>query len=131
MTDRPDFDPDWPHGHQTRDGRKARILTKDLLSSDYPLAVAITSSLNTGYEKLERYTLDGRYSYGHSEHAPFTLVNAPEPKKQFQAWANVYLERENKIVVTYSYPTRELADKNAAKSRIACVFLDFKEGDGL
>jgi len=71
MTTNPDFDLDWPHGHQTRAGQKARILARDLSSPHYPLAVAIAYLENEGYEKLEKYTLDGRYYHNYqAEQSP-------------------------------------------------------------
>ena len=42
-------------------------------------------------------------------------------------WVNV--SRWNNKVITCSYPTKEKADKDACKDRIACV--EVKEGDGL
>lgn len=35
-----DFDPDWPHGHVTRDGHKARIICRDAKGSQ-PLVVLV------------------------------------------------------------------------------------------
>lgn len=45
-------------------------------------------------------------------------------------WVNFYPEHGS-LVYDYSHKTREAADKDAGSSRLACVEVKFKQGDGL
>lgn len=54
------------------------------------------------------------------------LELAPPPKARVRGWLNMYPAGEN-----WFYATKEIADKKAGTSRIACVYIDFEEGVGL
>lgn len=71
--------------------------------------------------------LDGRYN-AHQPH-PFDIVAVtpkPEPKR-IRGWVNVYDEGRG----CWRYDTKEEADRNAFGSRVACVYIDVAEGEGL
>lgn len=67
------FDPNWPHGHVTRDGRKARIICADR-KGDAPILALVTQS--HGEEYVFAYRPDGQW---HSRGAHLNLLNAPPP----------------------------------------------------
>lgn len=115
----PEFTLDWPHGHVTRNGRKARIICTDAKDADYPV-VALVEDETTG-EYAEHFTAKGEY-YSSGEKNSLDLLNAPAPKREW--WVNVYADGK-----TSTWGARETADKYATKSRIACVHVT--EGDGL
>lgn len=111
MTDKP-FDPTKPV--QTRDGRKARIICTDMKNSYSPIVVLIAETENS--ESLTARAADGRCSnftlaYG-------DLVNVPTKRK---AWINIY------PVGPYRHPDKELADLNAAPSRLDCIEIEWEE----
>lgn len=56
-----EFDPDWPHGHVTREGREARIICKDRICKDFPI-IALIDYTDQGYESLTLYTKSGKVS---------------------------------------------------------------------
>lgn len=102
-----DFDPNWPHGHVTRDGRKARIVCTNA-RSQWP----IVASVDHGDCEI---VLRG---------GPDDFVNAPAPKRAW--WVNVYGGTGR---FADGYETRDGADAGAYPGRIACVHVT--EGDGL
>ena len=68
---------DWTKPIQTRDGRSARLLCKDLKGArGYPVVVALLDE--RGYESLEHYTLGGQYLTGDDEENDHDLINLPE-----------------------------------------------------
>ena len=67
----------------TRDGRKARIICKDLKANKYPIVAAVLGA--DGVEFPHTYTLDGIYSEG--EESGFDLMILPEKK---EGWVNLY-----------------------------------------
>lgn len=75
-----DFDPNWPHGHVTRDGRKAEVQPRRLLHPEYPILAVIISE--TGVETVDRFAADGRWLSGDS--GPDDLLNAPAPKRVWE-----------------------------------------------
>ena len=112
-----DFDPNWPHGHVTRDGRKARVVCMDANThGDCPI-IALCSD-DAGRELATIHKSDGRF-YGASR--GFDLLNAPAPKREW--WVNVYADGRAR-----TFSSRGDADI-AACDRIACVHVT--EGDGL
>jgi len=72
-----DFDPAWPHGHQTRDGRKARVICTDA-KGRWPI-IALTMD-GDGNELPLWCGSDGR-----CEPYASRLINAPPPK--WKVWA--------------------------------------------
>jgi hypothetical protein len=114
-----DFDPNWPHGHITRDGRKARIICTDA-ESNFPI-VALVDGI------AQHFTPAGQYRVGSLNH--LDLLNAPAPKRKVRMdqWMNVYADG------AYLYATKAAADDNAWNDRIACIHIDreVEEGEGL
>jgi len=110
----PEFTIDWPHGHVTRDGRKARIVCTDAKGL-YPFVALIDDGK---HEFSNRVNCNG-VSYSCTD---YDLINAPAQKREF--WMNVYEDG-----ASHTYPTKEDADDFAELNRIACVHVT--EGDGL
>lgn len=109
-----DFDPNWPHGHVTRDGRKARIVCTDA-KGDNPIVALIDCG---EHEYTIMVKTDGSYLFGdHSR-----LINAPPPKREW--WVNVYRDR-----IATVHDTEDAARAWHAGDRLACVHVT--EGDGL
>lgn len=57
---RENFNPDWPHGHETVSGHPATIIKRDL-RGEYPLVVVVD---NGDEEEVETYSEDGTYLFG-------------------------------------------------------------------
>ena len=99
----------------TRDGRKARIYAVDG-SEGYPIHGAVRYMdgwINRSWKD------DGRF-YGHSKSEEDLM---PPKRKE---WVNV-----NAGGVLLLYPTRKEADNNAGNGRIACIEIEYHEGQGL
>jgi hypothetical protein len=75
-----EFDPKWPHGHTTRDGKEARIYALDGAGS-YPIHGAIKVG-----EKWEgrQWQINGSWRMGSRADAT-DLINA-----QVERWGNIY-----------------------------------------
>lgn len=112
------FDPNWPHGHLSG-GHKARIICTDAKG---PTPIVALLETTTG-EVARLYSSSGR----HELDASINLVNAPAPKRKFVRWVNMYEHKS----WCYSHITKETADHEAASQRIACVRVEFEEGEGL
>lgn len=122
------FDPNWPHGHVTRDGRKARVICTDsgisLEGAPFPVAAIVQGHAHS----IPVFTADGRYHVlGES---PTDLQNAPAPKRKVRVkgWVNVYPESQS-----FCIGGKEAADRFALHDRIACIEIDreVEEGEGL
>ena len=123
------FDPNWPHGHVTRDGRKARVICTDsgisLEGAPFPVAAIVQGHAHS----IPVFTADGRYHVlGES---PTDLQNAPAPKRKVRVkgWVNVYLGDHSIL-----HHSRAAADTCASDDhRIACIEIDreVEEGEGL
>lgn len=118
-----DFDPDWPHGHVTRAGRKARILSE--IAGKAPYAYAAAYIDRHGYEQASTFTADG--CFWADTISDDDLLNAPVPKRKFVKWVNFYKHNG----VFYSFNEKTDADRNTSPNRIACIRVEFEEGDGL
>jgi hypothetical protein len=115
-----EFDPNKPV--QFRNAlEKVRILATDF-QSDFPIVIAVLR--DDGTEEIRGRRADGRV-YPNKEDFN-DIVNVPE---KHERWANIY----NMAQQSYSvlYPTREEADRNAVPGRVACVRLEYTEGEGL
>jgi hypothetical protein len=81
------FDPKWPHGHVTRDGKKATVLKTDLANNTRPLVVVVMNTDNEeiaiSYPPKGNYWLDGSTS-------GWDILNAPIPKKKMKVAVIVY-----------------------------------------
>lgn len=72
---------------------------------------------------------DGNIIDSHDEPVKFYLRPAPRKTK---GWHNIYIDNNcDRIAFSYIYESREEADSNAVKGRIACIFREFTEGEGL
>ena len=111
------FDPTKPV--QTRDGRKARIICRDLLNSNQPIVAAITDG---DKEFTTHHCEDGRFLTAPTD-SRHDLISVPEKRK---VWVNI-----NSSGSTYSYQCREAADEMADSRRIACKEIEYYEGEGL
>jgi len=119
------FDPDWPHGHVTVDGRKARIVSKEHKGRRGETIIAIVT--NDICEEVKTYLPNGEWIKGPYDGC--NLLNAPAPKRKFVRWVNMY-ERDG--VVAFSYKNKRTADvAGEGENRIACIRVEFEEGDGL
>lgn len=116
-----DFDPDWPHGHiaHKNGSEQAARYLGGIEHEGYPYAFAVRK-WDGGDEELWVVSETGHSpQYG-------SVVNAPAPKRKFVMWMNCY-EKD----CAYVYSSRALADQQAASERIACVRVEFEEGEGL
>lgn len=103
---------------QTRDGRKARLICVDAKGA-LPL-VALVLQPDSG-EGIASYHLDGTHPYSHD------LINAPVTHKRFVNFS----KDKRGVFVGGDYATRREADDWGSPERIACIEIEFKEGDGL
>lgn len=119
------FDPKWPHGHVTRDGKKARVICTD--RQGYCSVIALISE--SGKEHPRSFHENGR-CYPEAD-CPDDLINAPAPKRKVRVdgWLNVFDDGD---LYWYLYQTREAADDHA-RDRIACIHIEHEveEGEGL
>lgn len=116
-----DYDPDWPYGF-TVDDKPVRVLATDL-EGHLPIAVCGVM-MDNGFEAVIRFTAQGRGWY---MSRPVCLRNRPAPKKRIRGWVNISPSGYGSRI----YPNREVADWLSTESRIACVYIDFEEGEGL
>ena len=82
------FDPNWPHGHVTRDGRKARIICTDLRDGQGRtrlVAVLECDAERHAGEVVQRYFPDGTLSDPNfGGQTASDLLNAPAPKRKIR-----------------------------------------------
>lgn len=121
------FDVDWPHGHVTKDGCKARIVCRDLRSEQGSIVAAVTTHTGSS-EIVVAYFSDGKV-FQEGENL-YDLFNAPPPKPRIKGWLNVYDTGE-----VIRLLTRSEADLQArtwtCRRRVACIPIDIEEGEGL
>lgn len=109
---------DWTQEFQeTMNGRKVRILCRDA-RGQFPIVGIIIVDLDT--DRVMRWTEDG-HAYKNGLHSPVDL--RPLPTKKQVRWENCYPEGE-----FYTYSSREEADRHAASDRIACIRVEYAEG---
>ncbi len=111
------FDPSKPV--QTRDGRKARIIATDRQGHE-PLIALVTEP--QGHECIYAFQPSGVCHPRAPGHAD-DLVNIVEKHVR---WINIYNGG-----CSVPHKTKPEADLNAAGSRIACLRVEFEEGEGL
>jgi hypothetical protein len=66
------FDPNWPHGHVTRDGQKVEIVRTNLIGA-HPIAAILT--FKAGHQLIRQFTEDGEFLCGMVH--DLDLINAP------------------------------------------------------
>lgn len=105
---------------KTRDGRDVRILCTDAQLYDGRTIVAVING------SIAMLFPDGQ-GYPRSMvpriELPYDLVNVPEKRK---VWLNLY-----ELGSAFCYPSKDIADEQAGKDRIACVEVEYTEGEGL
>ena len=108
------FDPRKPV--QTRDGGSARIICTDRADADYPIVALLEDE-----QCAMTFTKTGQ-AWAGSE-SPCDLINIPERR---ELWVNVYSTGWGG-----AHPTRTEADAGAFRDRIACVRVEYTNGEGL
>ena len=114
--------------YRTRDGREVRIYSVDG-GGHYPVHAATKSG--DGWS-VSKWASDGRYNTSVAE-SPSDLIEV-KPRIRMERWVNVYPNaKASEWVVSYPYSSREYADQQRGRSRIACVKVEIycEEGDGL
>lgn len=112
----------WRDGWQTRDGRPVRIIMWDNGHPTHPVIA------RTGREEGEVFCCraDGTWGGGSN---PLDLI--PRPKKH-KVWVNVYHDSSHlPFYFGYAFPNKERAVGAACPGRIACIEVEFTEGEGL
>ena len=109
------FDPTKPV--RTRDGRPARIVCTDRAGAKSLVSMVMEPD---GYELIFTHYADGAAECGGE--SDYDLINIPE---RHVRWVNVY---QGQVTL---YCSKEGADYAARDDRIACVRIEFEEGEGL
>lgn len=107
----------------TRDGRKVRVLCTDL-KGVHPIVGVVTRA--DGEEVVLTWLPDGRLSFNVA--CPGDLINVPE---RHVRWVNVYRGLDGRMWGASLCVSREMADAHADCNRIACLRIEFEEGQGL
>lgn len=107
----------------TRDGKKATEVVFLKTADDLYVVIAVVDG------KVLSYTKDGKYWASKSADQN-DLFMAP---KKVKGWMNVYTTIRDSAVASSSavYKTRKDADVNATSGRLACIEVEFEEGQGL
>jgi hypothetical protein len=110
---------DWGKPIQTRDGRQARRI--GVLDQHYLAArnVVAARSMDGSCEYLLLAT-----DLGAVNGSDCDIVNAPQKHVR---WVNIYETQCGE----HFFKSREAADQHAHHTRIACVRIEFTEGEGL
>lgn len=103
--------------YRTRDGREVRIYAVDG-EGVYPVHGSI---LEDGLWCPNQWKPDGNFTLSGGSH-PSDLI---EVKHKHVWWVNMY---SNQAV---GYFSKEKADLMASASRLACIRIEFEEGEGL
>ncbi len=109
-----------------RDGGKVVIWTTQAKGGAYPVRGEYEAN---GKWFSARWTIEGEYRADRRPH-PLDLINPPE---EIEGWVNLddtpFLNGINSAAQVWA--NKPLADKMANPSRIACIKVKFKEGEGL
>lgn len=109
---------------QTRDGRKVRIICTDgpAFCGEQPITGFIE-----GNNIADNWQAGGNYwrkcTIGQLDQSK-DLINVPEKRV---VWVNIY---EQPLAIA-AHGSRGTADKSASVGRIACVRVEFTEGEGI
>ncbi len=107
-------------------GEKAVFVGENAFNPTYPLVFA--HELDKG--KIYPYTIDGKF-YFDGRPSNWNIIGEwpPEPKK-VKGWVNVYKGQDYSAAVIFD--SKEKADKQRhVPNRIACIPIEFTEGEGL
>src|SRR3990167_4901835 len=111
--------------YKTRNGMDVRILCTDKIHAPSVVGLVL---LPSGKESLGLWHSDGAV---HSQgiESPDDLI---EVKEKRVLWINIYKSKigPNEIL-SFSYSTKNDADESASTNRIACVKVEYENGDGL
>ena len=95
--------------------------------SEETVAAAVMTGVDEGEEIILTYFADGRYFEDETNENDLLEV-----RPKVTGWINVYEKgRMHTERVSNVHPTKEAADRGAARGRIACVQITLHEGDGL
>jgi hypothetical protein len=85
-----------------------------------------------------RWTEDGKYTFGASLPSSYDLIPVAE---KYERWVNVYKNSQGQLFTDEPWicESREAADRRTRRAwiesvpapRIACLYLQFHEGDGI
>lgn len=107
-----EFDPDWPHGHVTRDGRKARVVCKDAKSFSGSIVALIDAGPVRGEEPCTFFSNGRIYSTTDTTlNTDNDLLNAPEPEKDL-GWRGLWKDG----TLTVPFATRAAAMQSCGYS---------------
>lgn len=106
--------------YQTRDGREVRLFMVDG-GGEYPIVGAYKDG------KADKWTPDNWASDGRwlTDHSDTDLVPVPEKRV---GYVNVRRLPSGEIWLGAEHPTRASADKKAGEYRIACIRIEYTEG---
>ena len=108
--------------YQTRDGKPARVICVDKKTNPYPVIALVT--LPNGAEVTCHYTLNGESTMGNEDSSD--LILAP---KVIKGWINVF--KDGTQIIHGSQEAADLAAAIVHDTRIACIYFEGKEGEGL
>ena len=105
----------------TRDGRTVRILCTDA-PGQFPVCAIIG-------DFVYRFTMDGLEEYACGYKTAPGLINAPN---RIKGWVNVYRYPErNSYWIGRIHNTKEDAATVSGECRVASIYIDIPEGEGL
>ena len=107
---------------RTIDGRSARIICTDA-RGNYPITALIAD--RNGDEEPYCYSASGAFRWDDKQHE-VDLINIPE---RHVRWVNFYSSLPTQMACDHE--SRETADRCASSDRIACIRVEFEEGEGL
>ena len=103
--------------YKTRDGCDVRILCTDKVSKKFPVVALVRLA---EYEEVRTYTKEGSHLSNYESESDLIEV-----KEKQVGWINIY--NDGGVL----HKTKEEADIKGAGSRIACIKIEFEEGEGL
>lgn len=110
---------DWTKPVQTVDGRQVNIWTTDAKCYGcYTVVGEVKTS--DGWSRVS-WTVNGKFNAIH--HSAYDLINIPQ---RHTYWLNVYKNAPSRI-----HESRDAADAAAWEHRIACIKIEYEEGEGL
>lgn len=105
---------------QMKNGTPVRIVSRNYKDAIYPILGLVPT--DDGREDYSTWTTDG-INFLDLKGGPMDLENVPE---RGECWVNIYPDD-----IPNAHPTRERADRHARHGRIACVRVEYEEGEGL
>lgn len=112
---------------QTRDGRKARIVSTALSNESYPVGAVITDA--HGCDTFETFTSDGRYAATVNDPRPHDLVNIPVERVAFAALFGTPGNGGVKLGMWRADLHRVITDKRAAGPHTGTLKLTYRDGE--